>query len=242
MSYSSCSPAPADRSLDVSSMRTRVYIVDDHPLVREWLAALLGQQADFEIVGQAEDCGAALAEMISNPPDVAIVDLALRNSSGFDLIKDLTEHLPGTQAIVLSMHEEIFYVERALRAGARAYVTKQEATDRIVEAIRAVQSGRVFANPQMLGLLTERMLNRGTTAKQGVVEVLSDRELDVFKRLGEGQTTRQISRDLSISIKTVQAYCARIKEKLGLESAAELVREAVRWAHRDHPPGQGYTL
>lgn len=212
-------------------MRTRIFIVDDHPLVREWLAALIGQQPDFVLCGQAEDAAGALAAMIENIPDVAIVDLALRNSSGLDLIKDLTEHLPGTQAIVLSMHEEIFYAERALRAGARGYVTKQEATDRILEAIRAVQSGQVFASPQLLSRLTERMLNRGKDADPDGISTLSDRELDVFGRLGRGQTTRQISRDLSISIKTVQAYCARIKEKLNLSSGAELVLAAVRWSH-----------
>lgn len=212
-------------------MRTRIFIVDDHPLVREWLAALIGQQPDFVLCGQAEDAAGALAAMIENIPDVAIVDLALRNSSGLDLIKDLTEHLPGTQAIVLSMHEEIFYAERALRAGARGYVTKQEATDRILEAIRAVQSGQVFASPQLLSRLTERMLNRGKDADPDGISTLSDRELDVFGRLGRGQTTRQISRDLSISIKTVQAYCARIKEKLSLSSGAELVLAAVRWSH-----------
>ena len=129
------------------------------------------------------------------------------------------------------MHEEIFYAERALRAGARGYVTKQEATDRILEAIRAVQAGQVFASPQMLSRLTERMLNRGKQADPDGISTLSDRELDVFGRLGRGQTTRQISRDLSISIKTVQAYCARIKEKLHLASGAELVLAAVRWSH-----------
>jgi len=169
--------------------------------------------------------------MLADPPDVAIVDLTLRNSSGLDLIKDLAEHLPGTQAVVLSMHDEVFYAERALRAGARGYVAKQEATERILEAIRTVQSGHIFASPALLSQLTERMVGRAPTPA-GSVETLSDRELEVFRRLGRGQTTRQVASDLSLSIKTVQAYCARIKEKLALATGAELVREAVRWCEQ----------
>lgn len=217
-------------------MATRVFIVDDHPLVREWLSALLRKQPDFELCGSAPDATEALPAMLVNPPDVAIVDLSLKNVSGIELIKELTEHLPGTQAIVLSMHEEVFYVERAMRAGARGYVTKQEATDRIIEAIRTVQSGQVFMNPAMLTALTFRMA--GHPADQATLDVglLSERELDVFRRLGRGQTTRQIADELSISIKTVQAYAARIKEKLQLASGMELVREAVRWTEQNPGP------
>lgn len=213
-------------------MATRIFIVDDHPLVREWLAALLRQQPDFQLCGAAQDATDALPAMLVDPPDVAIVDLSLKGTSGLDLIKDMAEHLPGTQAIVLSMHDEVFYAERALRAGARGYVTKQEATDRILEAIRTVQSGRVFVSPGLLAALTARMAVRPTSFAVGNVVTLSDRELDVFRRLGSGQTTRRISDELIISIKTVQAYAARIKEKLQLANGAELVREAVRWVEQ----------
>lgn len=217
-------------------MATRVFIVDDHPLVREWLSALLRKQPDLELCGAAEDATDALPAMLVNPPDVAIIDLSLRSSSGLELIKELAEHLPGTQAIVLSMHEEVFYVERALRAGARGYVTKQEATDRILEAIRTVQSGQVFMNTGMLTALTFRMAGHPVGEAAGNVDSLSERELDVFRRLGRGQTTRQIADELTISIKTVQAYAARIKEKLQLATGAELVREAVRWAEQNPGP------
>lgn len=213
-------------------MATRVFIVDDHPLVREWLSALLRKQPDFELCGAAQDANDALPAMLVNPPDVAIVDLSLKGTSGLDLIKDLAEHLPATQAIVLSMHEETFYAERALRAGARGYVTKVEATDRILEAIRTVQSGQVFVSPGLLAALTARMATRPTGFSKENITMLSDRELDVFRRLGKGQTTRQISDELIISIKTVQAYAARIKEKLQLSNGAELVREAVRWVEQ----------
>ena len=210
-------------------MATRIFIVDDHPLVREWLSALLRKQADLELCGAAQDATEALASMLIDPPDVAIVDISLKSSSGLDLIKDMAEHLPGTQAIVLSMHAEIFYAERALQAGARGYVTKEEATDKILEAIRTVQSGQVFVGAGLLAALTARMAGRPEGSVTDNVRTLSDRELEVFRRLGKGQTTRQISEELTISIKTVQAYAGRIKEKLQLSNGAELVREAVRW-------------
>ncbi|MBI3885308.1 MAG: response regulator transcription factor [Opitutae bacterium] len=212
--------------------RAKIFLVDDHPLVREWLANLLRQQADLAVAGEAAAAPAALAAMIAAPPDLAIVDLTLKNSSGLDLIKDLGRHLPETRVIVLSMHDEVFYAERALRAGARGYVTKQEATDRIVEAVRTVLAGRLFANPELLAQLTARLLGPAAAGTPGSVELLSDRELEVFRRLGKGQTTRHIAGEMQLSMKTVQAYCARIKEKWRLADAAELVREAVRWVEQ----------
>ncbi len=208
----------------------RIFLVDDHPLVREWLATLLRQQPDLEVCGQAEDARQAFATMEADPPDVAIVDLSLKTSSGLDLIKELSARLPTIQVIVLSMHEEIFYAERALRAGARGYVTKRESTHRIVEAIHEVQAGRLYANAELLAKLAERIVGRNQSNQPGSVETLSDRELEVFRRLGEGQANRLIAEELHLSIKTVQAYCARIKGKLDLANAAELAREAIRWS------------
>ena len=142
--------------------------------------------------------------------------------------------LPEVAVIVLSMHEEIYYAERALRAGARGYVMKRESTGRIVDAIRRVRAGHVYASEEMLARLAERMVGgRAAASPQGPVATLSDREIEVFRRLGQGQTTRQIATDLNVSMKTIQAYCARIKEKLGLASGAELVRDAVRWIERE---------
>jgi DNA-binding NarL/FixJ family response regulator len=211
----------------------RIFIVDDHPLVREWLANLLRQQPDLTVCGHAEDQASALAAIAADPPDVAIVDLTLKGGSGMDLIKDLASQFPKVAIVVLSMHEEIYYAERALRAGARAYVMKRESTGQIIEAIQAVLAGRVYANPDILSRLASRMVGRGAKAARGSVEGLSDRELEVFRRLGQGQATRHISEDLNLSIKTVQAYSARIKEKLGLANGAELVREAVRWVEHE---------
>ncbi len=205
----------------------RIFLVDDHPLVREWLEQLLRGEPGFEVVGQAEDAAGALAAMRASPPHIAIVDLTLRSGTGLDLIKDLRAQLPAVQVIVLSMHEELAQVERALRAGAAGYVMKRESTTRIVEAIRTVRSGNVYANPEVLARLAERMVGRRQTT--GSVDALSDRELEVFRRMGEGHATKRIATDLGVSMKTVQEYQARIKDKLGLADAAELMRAAVRW-------------
>lgn len=209
--------------------KVRLFIVDDHPLVREWLGQLLKGEADFEIVGTAEDPAPALAAMRAAPPDICIVDLSLRTGSGLDLIKDLRTQLPKVQIVVLSMHEELTQVERALRAGAAGYVMKRESTTRIVEAIRSVRSGSVYANPEVLTRLAERMVGRRTTPNTGSVDTLSDRELEVFRRMGEGHATKRIATELGVSMKTIQEYQSRIKEKLGLADASELLRAAVRW-------------
>ncbi|MBA4137954.1 MAG: DNA-binding response regulator [Opitutus sp.] len=212
-----------------TSTKTRIFLVDDHPLVREWLAQLLKGEPDFEVVGMAEEPGPALATMRATPPDIAIVDLALRTGTGLDLIKDLRAQLPSVQVIVLSMHEELTQVERALRAGAVGYVMKRESTTRIVEAIRNVRGGNVYANPEVLSRLAERMVGRRHSAATGSIDTLSDRELEVFRRMGEGHATKRIAVDLGVSMKTVQEYQARIKDKLGLADASELLRAAVRW-------------
>ncbi len=212
-----------------TATKTRIFLVDDHPLVREWLGQLLLGQSDFEVTGQADEPGAALAAMTANPPDVAIVDLSLRTGTGLDLIKSLRAQLPQVQIVVLSMHEELAQVERALRAGASGYVMKRESTTRIVEAIRSVRNGTVYANPEVLARLAERMVGRRRTPVASSVDILSDRELEVFRRMGEGHTTKRIAADLGVSMKTVQEYQARIKDKLGLADAAELMRAAVRW-------------
>ncbi len=215
-------------------MKRRIFIVDDHTLVREWLGNLLRQEPDFEVCGTADTAPAALAGIMSAAPDIAIVDLTLKGGSGLDLIKDLRTQCPNTQCVVLSMHEEIYYVERAFRAGARGYVTKHESTHSIVEAVRTVLAGKVHARPEILAQLTARMIGQSAERTTNPAEVLSDRELEVFRRLGEGQATRIIAAEMNLSMKTVQAYAARIKEKLGLSNATELMREAVRWTSNPH--------
>lgn len=212
----------------------RIFLVDDHPLVREWLGNLLRLQPDWEVCGESGDNAHALAAMMADPPDIAIVDLSLQRGSGLDLIKDLRLHLPNTKALVLSMHEEIGDVERALRSGARGYVMKRESTHQIVAAIRQVHAGQIYAEPAVLAALAERVIGR-PAEQTATPEALSDRELDVFRRVGEGHSTRRIADELGISLKTVQTYYARIREKLALADSAELVRAAVRWQERTRP-------
>jgi DNA-binding NarL/FixJ family response regulator len=213
--------------------RSRIFIVDDHPLVREWLSRLLAEQPDLEVCGQASDVAAALAAMAAAPPDVAIVDLALKGGSGLDLVKELRARHPEVATLVFSMYDEMDYAERALRAGARGYVNKGESTARLIEAVRQVRGGRVYASPELLARLASRAVGRGGAGAPSAVTRLSDREFEVFRRLGQAQTTRRIATELAVSIKTVQAFCARIKDKLGLAGGAELVREAVRWVENE---------
>lgn len=207
----------------------RVFIVDDHPLVREWLGNLLRLEPDFTVVGEAGEPDEALRRMaaLDPPPQVAVVDLSLKRGSGLDLIKAMRGALPRTRALVLSMHEEIGDVERAFRAGAKGYVMKHESTGQIVAAIRQVHGGKVFAAPAVLTRLRERKFG-AETAVPAATEALSDRELEVFRRLGAGQSTRRIADDLGVSQKTVQTYCTRIKEKLALEDVTALMQAAVR--------------
>jgi DNA-binding NarL/FixJ family response regulator len=214
----------------MSDSRKRLFLVDDHTLVREWLLTLFRQEPGLEVVGQADSAATALSGIKSAQADLAIVDLSLKSGSGLDLIKDLRLQSPATQVVVLSMHEEIHFVERAFRAGARGYVTKRDSTQSIVDAVRSVLGGQLYARPEILAQLTSRMVGHAPDKPVGAVEQLSDREMEVFRRLGEGQATRKIATEMGLSMKTVQAYSARIKDKLGLANASELMREAVRWA------------
>lgn len=209
----------------------RVFLVDDHPLVREWLGNLLRLEPDLDVCGQADDSAPALAAMIAQPPDVAVVDLSLKHGSGLELIKNLRVHVPSTRVLVLSMHEEISDVERALRAGALGYVMKRESTGQIVAAIRQVHSGKLYADADVLAALTERSLAR-SPGTPSTPDSLSDRELEVFRRIGAGHSTRRIADELNIGMKTVQTYHVRIREKLGLADAAELTHAAIRWLER----------
>lgn len=221
----------------------RVFIVDDHPLVREWLGNLLRMEEDIEVVGEAdepESAMAAISNMAALPeavPDVVVVDLSLKRGSGLDLIKAICASGVNTlsqssqqtdiRVLVLSMHEEVGDVERALKAGALGYVMKRESTSQIVNAIRQVYSGKIFLAPDLAARLVERVDSyaQNPAARPGA---LSDRELEVFRRIGMGHSTRRIAEDLGVGQKTIQTYCARIKEKMGLNDGSELLRSAVQ--------------
>lgn len=214
--------------------RKRIFLVDDHPLVREWLTHLINQQPDLLVCGEADSAAAALATLAATGADLAIVDLSLKDSAGLELIKSLQKLEPAVPALVLSMHDEALYAERAFRAGARGYVNKRETANRMVEAVRRVLEGKLYVGEKAAEVLAGQTL-RGATAERPAIGRLSDRELEVFQKLGQGLGTRQIAEDFRVSIKTVQAYCARIKEKLNVGSATELLREAVRWHDSQHP-------
>jgi DNA-binding NarL/FixJ family response regulator len=206
-----------------------VFLVDDHPLVREWLTNLIQQQPDLRVCGEAENGLQAREAIARLKPDVAIVDISLKDSSGLELIKDLRLTCGQVAVLVLSMHEESHYAERALRAGALGYIMKRETATKVVAAIRQVLQGKLYLSESLAVGMAVQFVSGRTLATGSPAEVLSDRELEVFEQLGEGRGTRQIAETLGVSIKTVQAYSARIKEKLKLASATELIREAVRW-------------
>jgi DNA-binding NarL/FixJ family response regulator len=215
-------------------VRKRIFLVDDHPLVREWLTTLINQQPDLTVVGEAENGPQAIEAMLRLKPDVAIIDISLKDSSGLELIKHLKQTLPSIAVLVLSMDEEPHYAERALRAGARGYIVKRESTRKVILAIRQVLAGQAYMSGEIATALASQYVTGKGGLKESPVEQLSDRELEVFELLGQGRGTRQIGEMLRVSVKTVQAYCARIKEKLNLSSATELLREAVRWHEKTH--------
>jgi DNA-binding NarL/FixJ family response regulator len=207
----------------------RIFLVDDHPLVREFLTNLIHHQSDLVVCGQAANSAEAMSGVVATKPDVAIVDLSLNGELALELIKNLRALSPATAVLVLSMHDEVFYAERALRAGARGYVMKSETTSKVVEAIRLVMRGKMYVSAPLAAQLAEKFVVGNDAADSSPIARLSDRELEVFELMGRGWETRRIAEDLHLSMKTVQAYCARIKEKLGLENATTLLREAVRW-------------
>jgi DNA-binding NarL/FixJ family response regulator len=202
--------------------------VDDHPLVREWLANLIHQQPDLTVCGETESAPTALSAVATAKPDLIIADINLKNSSGIELIKNLKELHPNIPVLVLSMHDESLYAERVFRAGAHGYVNKRETAQKMIEAIRRVLEGKLYVSERTAEILASQTI-RGRVVSCASIESLSDRELEVFDKLGQGISTRQIADDFRISVKTVQEYCARIKDKLNLNNATELLREAVRW-------------
>src|ERR1700737_662001 len=208
--------------------RSRIFLVDDHPLVREWLTNLINEQRDLVVCGEAENAAQALAGIAATAPNLVIVDISLNAASGLELIKDLGIQYPAVATLVLSMYEEELYAERAMRAGARGYVRKRETSKNILAAIRRILEGGIYVSEKLSNAMALKFLKgkEGVGLSRSRVEELSDRELQVFHLLGQGRSTSQIADELHLSLKTIQAYCVRAKEKLGLGTAAELVREA----------------
>ena len=212
--------------------RRRIFFVDDHPLVREWLASMVALEADLEVCGHAEDSAAALAAVPQTRPDLMVVDLSLPRGSGLDLIKVMRAQFPAVRLLVLSMHDEASVAERAFRAGAHGYAVKRESGPNIIDGIRTVLDGKFYASPSLSSQLAERMFGVGSHRGGLPEELLSDREMEVFRFRGQGLSVKEIADRMGVSVKTVGSYDARIKEKLGLMDAGELMREAVLWQDR----------
>lgn len=215
------------------STRTPIVIVDDHPLVRERLIELINREEDLQVVGEAEDRAEGLETISRLNPAMAIIDLTLKSSLGFDLIKDLQVMHPDVRILVVSMQDEIIYAERCIRAGARGYITKQQASRHVMQAIRKVLSGEVYVSEAVASQLISRSVGRPQNANSlSMVSILADRELQVFEWIGKGHSTRQIADLLLLDVKTIETYRARIKEKLGLKDSSELLQQAIAWVHQ----------
>jgi DNA-binding NarL/FixJ family response regulator len=209
--------------------KTSILIVDDHPIVRQGLAELINQEDDLIVCGQAEDAHQAMQEIKALKPDMAIVDISLKETSGMELIKDIKAQYPNLTVLALSMHDESLYAERALRAGAKGYIMKAEATENVVTAIHRVLSGQIYVSDKIAARILRKFAGSGPDLGASAIESLSDRELEVFCLIGQGYGTRQIADRLHLSIKTIESYRAHIKEKLNLADAGELLQYAIQW-------------
>ncbi len=203
-----------------------IFLIDDHPIVRAGLRALIEEDPRLSCIGEADSAEAALRLLPSLTPDVVLVDLSLKGANGLELVKGIVALRPELRVLVLSMHDEQLYAERALEAGARGYVMKDNAPEQLRDAIHNVLAGQVHLSPAMTTAMLERSL-RGVEHSSSPRSLLSDRELEVFERLGEGLPTRQVAEALHLSVKTIESHRASIKKKLGLSNANELVRQAV---------------
>ncbi|MGB2821731.1 MAG: response regulator transcription factor [Phycisphaerae bacterium] len=210
------------------SRQIEILVVDDHPIMRAGLIQLIAQEGDLAICGEAEDARGALAAIEAHPPDLAVVDISLKESSGLDLIKDIRARWPKLPVLVLSMHDEAIYAERVLRAGARGYVTKSEVSCKVIEGIRKVLAGEVYVSEQLASKMITSLVGGGDL-DTFPIDRLTDRELQVLDLIGRGLQTREVADRLHLSTKTVDAHREHIKKKLNLDSAAELVRYAVHW-------------
>lgn len=209
--------------------RRSIYLVDDHPVVRQGLAQLIEGEPDLRVAGCAGDSADALAAIASERPDLVIADLSLPVGDGIEMIRTLRVRFPGLPVLVLTMHEDSFYAERTLRAGARGYLTKQEASEKILLAVRQLLDGGMYVSDRVSPLLLKRLLTGDMVEGEAPLGRLSAREQQVFVLVGQGQSMPEIARELGLSVKTVESYRANARRKLGLADCGELVQYAVRW-------------
>ncbi len=219
----------AKPKITAAPTRKNILIVDDHPMMRDGLAALITAQPDLAVCAQAADAREAMQAIESLRPDLVLMDISLPGKSGLEAIKDIQSLAPGLATLVLSMHDESLYAERVLRAGARGYVMKQEGGKRIMDGIRAVLEGKVFVSEKMSARIMNAFTGRRAAEATSSVESLSDREFEVFQLIGRGRSTKEIADQLHLSVKTVEVHRVNIKAKLQLTTSPELVHYAVRW-------------
>jgi len=206
-----------------------ILVVDDHPMLRRGLTALIESESDLAVCGEAATCQAALEAVRERKPDLVLVDLELDGCHGLDLVRDLKTRHPEIPALVLSMHDESVYAERSLRAGARGYVTKQQLDTTVLVAIHRLLEGQWYMSDKLGARLAEKLVSGRTLSTDSPLDVLSDRELQVFRQIGQGRTTRQIAEAFTLSIKTIESHIEHIKQKLTIETAAELAQRATQW-------------
>ena len=209
--------------------KTRVLLVDDHPMVRDWLAQMIKREPDLAVCGEASDAAGALEAIGTLKPDMAIVDLTMKDSHGTEFVREIGQRFKDLPVLVLSMHDESLYAERAIRAGARGYITKQEAGQKIKEAIRCVLGGHVYLSEALASKMIRAIAAGPANTNTLPVDSLSERQMEILRRLGRGHSTNQIAEELELSVKTVEGYIARIKEKLGLATANELLQYAIKF-------------
>ncbi|MFO1520031.1 MAG: response regulator transcription factor [bacterium] len=212
--------------------KRKIVVVDDHPLLRQGLAQLINQEDDLVFAGEAGDASEALPLLSKINPDLMIVDISLKGMNGLDLTKNISRDQPNVPVLVISMHDESLYAERALRAGARGYLMKQEATEKVVTAIRKVLSGEVYLSDAMRDGLLNKIVS-GRPVSESPAEGLTDRELEVLQLMAQGKGTRQIAEALHLSVKTIESHYANIKNKLNLKNAPELMQYAVKFFHSE---------
>lgn len=212
-------------------MKTKIYLLDDHPIVIEGLRKIIDSQEDMQVVGSSEDAQTALQQIGKLKPDIIVLDITLKDRSGVDLIKKLRTQFPNSQVFVYSMHDENVYAERCLRAGAMGYLMKGESSGRLLQGLRQIISGSFFFSASLLGsIVTGGAPRSGSRGEPG--RMLSDRQLEIFEMVGRGFSSHEVAEKLALSAKTVDAHKANIRQKLGLNSARELLMEAVRWVEK----------
>lgn len=227
------SPGKAKARKPAPKRKTRIVIVDDHPIVRRGLAEMIDEQDDLEVCGEAGDVVEALKVFDAVFPELMIIDISLNEGSGLDLVKQIRSRDNQVKMLVWSMHDESLYAERALHAGAKGFVNKQEPTDTILGAIRRVVDGKVYLSSRMTDRMLRRAVGGDNEVEQSPIEALTDRELEVFEMIGRGMTTREIAEKLHLSIKTIETHRENIKAKLNLDNSAKLGRYAAQWVLED---------